>query len=319
MATDHLSQFLPAVCAGFGLLAVGGVNLLLLRRSLRLRALATLVALGITLSAAAAIDQPGVMLATARLLAFALVPCLVLGFPRLVARTARLLAALHHASLRFGLLAIAGLSLVVISVLVFERADADIATLDTKQLEATRLRGPVVPSTRGKAVTDKGTLIVLHELVTPRSDSDLLTEEERLLHNARLDDQVIRRGKADGVSNCHGWVFAHGRFILGHDSVELILDENGYTETHEPEPGDVVVYGSRGAISHTGIVRYVTEGLPVIVESKWGALGVFIHPADRTPYGTQYSFYRSHRQGHLLAGLGDANTPKGPHRPLATE
>jgi hypothetical protein len=319
MATEHLTQLLPAVCAGFGLLATGGVNLLLVRRSLRLRALATLVVLGITLSAAAALNQDGVTLATARLLAFGLIPCLMLSIPRIVERTARLLATFQNASLRYGLLAIAGLSLVVVSVVICEREDDEFATLDAKHLEAARGSAPLVPTTRARAVTDKGTQLVLHEPALPRSDTDLREEEERVLRNARLDDQVIRRCKGDVWSNCHGWVFTEGRFIICHDTLELILDENGYTEAQDPEPGDVVVYGNRGAIAHTGIVRYVTEGLPVMVESKWGALGVFMHAVDKSPYGTQYSFFRSHRHGHLLTGLGDTNTPKGPARTVATE
>jgi hypothetical protein len=319
MATDYISQFLPAVCAGIGLLAVGGVNLLLMRRSLRLRALVTAGALSLTLGLSAALHQPGVLLATARLLAFGLIPCLVLSFPRLVERTSGLASALHNASLRFGLLAIAGLAMVVVGVVLFERADDESSYQDTHRLEAAHDRGPLVPTTRARAVSDKGTQLVMHEPVSPHSYAELALEEERVLRNARLDDQVMRRGKADGWTNCHGWVFADGRFILCHDVVELILDENGYTETHDPEPGDVVVYGNRGSISHTGIVRYVTEGLPVMVESKWGSMGVFMHPVDKSPYGSQHTFYRSHRHGHLLAGLSDANTPKNAPHTIATE
>jgi hypothetical protein len=48
----------------------------------------------------------------------------------------------------------------------------------------------------------------------------------------------------------------------------------------------------------------VAEGQPVLVESKWGNLGVFLHPADKTPYGTEFTFYRSARSGHLLVGVG---------------
>src|SRR5207245_249118 len=98
-------------------------------------------------------------------------------------------------------------------------------------------------------------------------------------------------------SNCHGWVFTGGRFIVPGSQVDLVLKENGYQEVHEPHPGDVAVYRQGSAVLHTALVRYVTEGQPVLVEGKWGSLGVFLHPADKSPYGPDYTFYRSARHG----------------------
>jgi hypothetical protein len=51
-------------------------------------------------------------------------------------------------------------------------------------------------------------------------------------------------------------------------------------------------------------VRYVTEGQPILVEGKWGALGVLLHPVEKSMYGSEYTFYRSGRAGHLLVGVG---------------
>jgi hypothetical protein len=41
----------------------------------------------------------------------------------------------------------------------------------------------------------------------------------------------------------------------------------------------------------------------VIVEGKWGTMGVFSHAVDKSCYGTDYKYYRSGRPGHILAGL----------------
>ena len=91
--------------------------------------------------------------------------------------------------------------------------------------------------------------------------------------------------------------------------MEAIVKENGYHETYEPQPGDLVVYRQAGKVAHTAIVRYVSEGQPVLVEGKWGTMGVFLHPADKSFYGSEYTFYRSGRTGHLLVGVGGSPGP----------
>ena len=128
--------------------------------------------------------------------------------------------------------------------------------------------------------------------------------EERFLQNSQLSYQVMRQGGADDHSNCHGWVFTGGRYLLSGDDVDLILKENKYLEQHEPRPGDLVVYRSSGVVLHTAIVQYVTEGQPVLVQGKWGNLGVYLHPVEKSPYGSEFTYYRSIRTGHLLAGTG---------------
>ena len=108
-------------------------------------------------------------------------------------------------------------------------------------------------------------------------------------------------------------------YLLGPEDVELILKENGYHEVMEPQPGDVVIYRGGTEILHTAVVRYVAEGQPVLVEGKWGPLGVYLHPADKSTYGTDYTFYRSERPGHLIAGLDEPASPKSPSHPRAAE
>lgn len=128
--------------------------------------------------------------------------------------------------------------------------------------------------------------------------------EDRLLASHQLKNQTINRGPAGVHSNCHGWVFAGGNFRLGPDDVQLILTENSYEEVQEPQPGDLVIYRQNGSIVHSALVRYVTQGQPILVEGKWGSLGVMLHATDKSVYGTGYTFYRSTRTGHVLVGLG---------------
>jgi hypothetical protein len=304
MDTEHFSRFFPTACAGFGLLLAGGANLMLLRRGFVVRAVATALALGIGLGAASALDQPDVVTGTARILGIALVPCLLLGCRPLVAGFAGLISTLSRPAVRFGLLTIVGVGTVVGAIVYEDIQDEKAGEDQLAELEFLHARADSTPSQKSKATTDLGTAIVLKEPTTIRDGPDLTTAEEKILRGAHNNDQVIRRGAASDHSNCHGWVFAGGRFILSPDDVELILRENGYTEVQEPHAGDLVIYRRDNAIVHSAIIRYVTEGQPVLVEGKWGVLGVFLHPADASVYGNDYTFYRSHRSGHLLAGIG---------------
>jgi hypothetical protein len=123
-------------------------------------------------------------------------------------------------------------------------------------------------------------------------------------------DKWIRRGPPTDHSNCHGWVFTGGRFNLSGEQVDTILTENGYEKADKPQAGDVIVYRAGTLLRHTGVVQAVLPGGEVLVESKWGWMGVFLHAAGDSPYGKEYEFRRSPRAGHLLTGL----TPTGDSR-----
>lgn len=103
-------------------------------------------------------------------------------------------------------------------------------------------------------------------------------------------------------ANCHGWVFTAGKYYLECDDVERILEDNGYEFCQSPLPGDLIVYRNpSGGISHTGLVQTVYLGGMVVIDSKWGLGGRFIHGPEQQPYGNRYGYYRSARQGHTLA------------------
>ncbi|MBI1913653.1 MAG: hypothetical protein HYS12_02690 [Planctomycetes bacterium] len=181
------------------------------------------------------------------------------------------------------------------------------------------------------ASTDGGSPVALFTVVNAAELLKSAEQEERLQEARRFALSVVRTAPASADSNCHGWVFAGGRFCVMWQDVERILADNGYKPVSDPQAGDLVVYrDASGAILHTGKVRVrAADGLVVyrdasgtplhtaklrvggadalvLVESKWGHAGRFLHaPADQ-PYSPTWAFYRARRGGHLLRGLEKA-------------
>lgn len=304
MSEEHFNRFFPAICAGLGLFLAGGANLILLRRAIGLRIVATLAAVAIALGAAWATQSPGAVTGAARLMALVLVPLAIFSSRRLVDGIATLISFASRPAFRFGLLVAAGVGIAIGSVMIFETADEQAAALTMRELELLQGQAECIPSVQADARTDQGTKIVLKEPVSPRNGSALNEAESLVLQRTNLNDHVIRRGPAGDHSNCHGWVFTGGQFQVTGSDVAVILKENAYWEVQDPRPGDLVVYRTDEDITHTAVVRYVAEGQPILVEGKWGNLGVYIHPVDQSVYGTNYSIYRSPRNGHLLVGIG---------------
>jgi len=298
---DYFSQFLILSCTALGLFLTGAANLVLFRRLLVIRLFATLLSVGIALATAVALNQPGIVANTARLLGCVLVPCALLGSRRLSAGIATVHAALRRPLAVPTILSVMGIGLALGSVVLFEHSDE--MAIDRNMTELNLLQGGVAntPVEREKAVTDRGHRVALRETLDPH-DSQVLGEmEAKFLANSSLRDQVMRVAGPDERSNCHGWVFTGGRYVMIGSDIERILEDNGYTPQDRPQPGDLVVYRSNAGIEHSGVVQYVTDGEPVLVKSKWGNLGVYLHPVNQSPYGSTFTFYRSPRKGHLLS------------------
>jgi len=86
-------------------------------------------------------------------------------------------------------------------------------------------------------------------------------------------------------------------------AVESILADNAYQITTEPCEGDLAVFhDSFGKVTHTGLVRGHSSGT-VLIESKWGQMGRFVHTARDHPYGADaLTYYHTPRGTHLLLG-----------------
>jgi hypothetical protein len=128
-------------------------------------------------------------------------------------------------------------------------------------------------------------------------------DQKALWCNTAIDPEyvakTILRSEPDLKSNCHGWVFAEGKFLLMPEAVEMILADNSFLEVSLPVPGDVVVYrDNKGVIVHSGIIRAILgnsslgEAITVLVESKWGLGSCYLHPVDCQPYSQSFAFYR---------------------------
>jgi hypothetical protein len=163
----------------------------------------------------------------------------------------------------------------------------------------------------GSAVTDRGFNVFVSEAVGgPGPVAILQMAEARALRATGLSGRVIQVAPADWTYNCHGWVLSDGRYLIPDESVELVLRDNGYQRVEQPRAGDLVVYrDERGSICHTAVVRAVGESGWVLLESKWAWMGRYLHQPDATPFGQQWTCYRSPRAGHLLRAPG---SPPGP-------
>lgn len=296
------------------MILVGGVNLLLRRGRWYLRTAATLLMAGLALTGVWALAESSRAIGlTASIVGVTVAACWTAESRRLAAVLSLITSWTRPPAARWGLMALAGLGIAVASVVHYEVREEEAISQSMADLEF--LSGPPPSRTpeRVRATTDRGTLVPLMETAEARSEQQLRAYEEKVLQSEVCRNTIIRRQPVDDRSNCHGWVFTAGQFWITGRVVDLILNENGYQPVTEPQPGDLAVYRDHdnSAVLHTALVRYVTAGMPVLVEGKWGATGVYLHPADKSIYGSKPSYYRSPRPGHLLVGLGGPSAGPG--------
>ena len=160
--------------------------------------------------------------------------------------------------------------------------------------------GEMAKVRRFVAVTDAGQRLVLHQWK--------VADEEFREYSARaatrlsgMSEATIQRTAADRRANCHGWVFTGGRYLLTGTEVEQILQDNGYAVADNPQADDVVIYrDDAGQIMHTGLVRGILDDGTVMVESKFGVDGRYLHQPKDQPFGQNFAYYRSSRSGHCV-------------------
>lgn len=196
-----------------------------------------------------------------------------------------------------------------------DRTDPLPENLERIGLVGERVRVPSI-----LAETDQGRQFALFAMETHGTSAE---EEERVLSLEYMKYHVIRLSGPDDHYNCHGWVFTKGQYAVASEDVDTILSDNGYQEVQQPQEGDVIVYcDGKKVILHTGLVQSVLDDL-ILIESKWGPLGLYLHPPEAQPYGTLFHYYRSPRKGHLLTFVETkdsdlaAEPPAGSKRPRA--
>jgi len=166
--------------------------------------------------------------------------------------------------------------------------------------------GCTVPETRPVinkfGMTDTGREVLLSRAPFIRVPTvGMRCYEEDCLKRKNIAQRAIRLAPADVAYNCHGWIFAAGRYFVSDEFVEAILVDNGYTQVAVPQAHDLAIYrDDKGLINHSGVVRLAGEAGLVLIESKWGWLGRYLHTPEAQPYSEHCSYYRSERRGHLL-------------------
>jgi len=211
---------------------------------------------------------------------------------------------------RWAMVAVTGLAGLGYELSRYERADTAAldASMDDIALLGDATVGVVVPGVRFH--TDSGHAVTPIVAETQHSAEHLRRVEAVTLAGLGGRTQIISRGPPSGGSNCHGWVFTGGRYGIRGRDVPAILADNGYARVSAPAPGDACVYRSAaGEVSHTAVVRAVCDDGMVLVEGKWGWLGVYLHPVEASCYGTAFDYYRTARKSHLLAAVTDTPTP----------
>lgn len=174
---------------------------------------------------------------------------------------------------------------------------------------------PMATAPAGTARTDRGSPIELHSPTEPLPASELAAIEQSSAALSTWSGRYIQRGAAGDECNCHGWVFTGGKFNVGGRLVDTILTDNGYSPAPTPAVGDLCVYRDGERVLHSAVVRAVLADGTVLVEGKWGRMGVYLHAANESCYGTEFVFYRSARTGHLLNGLEDSGTVSATSHP----
>jgi hypothetical protein len=154
-----------------------------------------------------------------------------------------------------------------------------------------------LPVLQCEARTDKGRAVALfHFAIHTAAD-----EVERFMRASEtVQTQVIRLEGANPAANCHGWVFTGGAYGVRDSDVRLILEDHQYETTNEPREGDLALYFQDGQLTHAGLARRPDPRGPILVESKWGPFGLYLHPPEKQPFSGLCQFFRSPRPGHLL-------------------
>jgi len=318
MRDDAYTQLAIFFLAGIGLLAAGCANLLLNRRSgwLRAAATASIAALGIA-TAWVWTDNSAATAQCGLILACGLAACLAVGSERLASSIAVLARSVRLPAVRWSIVALIGVGTAGAAILHHEYSEERLVDRQMTDLEILTTQPPLAASLSTRATTDQGHPVPIKDAIAPRGEAMLGVIEEDVINLPMIRENVIRRQPASDHTNCHGWIFTGGRCWIMGSEVEQILSDNRYQVVVSPKPGDLVIYRNGSLIIHSAVVRYAPDGQSVLIEGKWGCGGVFVHPPDKSIYGLNFSYYRSPRQGHVLAGIESHSSPNPTQVPEA--
>ena len=156
-----------------------------------------------------------------------------------------------------------------------------------------------------QAYTDRGRPVTYFSMTAGHfSQENAAAIEKQVVDAAR--EKVIRLGPPDATHNCHGWTFAGGRYWIKGRDVDVILADNGYRAVTDPRADDLAVFrDGNGMVNHSAVVRNVLPGGELLLESKWGWGGRFVHTTTGHVYGSGVTYYRSDRGSHRVRTSAD--------------
>lgn len=301
MYESHFQALFVSVAAGLGLLLLGIGSLVSRRWPVWLQVLAMGAACLPSVALLAVLDRWYCLPAVAGILAAGCSIHVLLGSRFWSRGLALAFETLRRPVVRSGILFATGPCLAMGGIVHFEQVDERITDEVINEMMLIHGVAGNVQVRNAVALTDRGRRIPLGEPIEIRTPEWIQRSERRYLETTQRLGQVILREFGDDRSNCHGWVFTGGRYLISGQDVLKILEDNGYHEVAEPQPNDLAIYYNHEyLVAHTAVVRYVAPGQPVLVEGKWGNLGVFLHPAADCPYGPIIKYYRTHREQHQL-------------------
>jgi hypothetical protein len=301
MSSDAFRELVVVFSTGLGLLIFGLGAIVVAMRSRFACGATTLVAAGVAGLGPVAFDSPELAPIPAAAVLLIVLVIKLLGSQRLTSAVATIYRRAASPAGVASLLVTAGAALMAGSLVrhtVTETADIE---RDSSLMNLTFHIPKTVPVDGVEFRTDKGTSVQALVSAEIRSPEVIVPAERELLDQQDIRERLIRTAPASDACNCHGWIFTGGRYWISTGDVERILAENAYEPVSDPQPNDIVVYHSLSGISHSAVVRSASPGRPVLVEGKWGWMGVYVHEVGASCYGQQYTFYRSPRSGHLLA------------------
>lgn len=133
-----------------------------------------------------------------------------------------------------------------------------------------------------------------HESIKPSHGQIAAEDLEPQFRQKTFPDGAIQSSPADPGYNCHDWTFAGGPTqLLDNCSVEDYLRDRGYRLVDQPRVGDVIAYCANDSeIMHTGVVKAVGKDGFVLIESKWGSLGRYLHLPQVHSQASKHVYYR---------------------------
>jgi hypothetical protein len=293
------------VCSSAGgLILLAAAKVLFAARSAVVRLVSTVACVLAPGVALLTLDQPKSVPVASGVVALVAIAWAVLGCRNVSAGLAMIGRGLRRPAVPSAVLAVGSAVLMIAALGRFEAVFEDELDSDMAYMHEVTWKPRLHELPEIYAATDAGRPVTVWEPAEPRPQSEVATAERRVLTGMGFDERLIRVGPPAEGCNCHGWPFTGGRYWVGPDDVEHILEDNHYVAVSQPQVGDLAIYRDHIRITHTAVVKTAAAGGPILVESKWGWMGAFLHSPEGSCYGRGYTFYHAPREGHLLLGLG---------------